>query len=146
MKIYFAGSIRGGSQDAAIYRELIQHLARHGQVLTEHVADPHREMQKGWTDGKIWEQDMAWLRQSQVVVAECTVPSLGVGYELGIAETLQIPVLCLFRGKPAALSAMVTGNPHFVTACYTHTDEAKAAIDGFIQRPSSTPSVAAVSE
>jgi len=35
MKIYFAGSIRGGRDDKELYLQLIKHLAKHGQVLTE---------------------------------------------------------------------------------------------------------------
>ena len=37
MKIYFAGSIRGGRQDKDIYAEIIKHLSALGVVLTEHV-------------------------------------------------------------------------------------------------------------
>ena len=37
MKIYFAGSIRGGTEDQDIYRALIEKLQPFGQVLTEHV-------------------------------------------------------------------------------------------------------------
>jgi hypothetical protein len=39
MKIYFAGSIRGGRHDAALYYEIVQQLQKHGEVLTEHVGD-----------------------------------------------------------------------------------------------------------
>ena len=39
MKIYFAGSIRGGRNDKEIYLKLIQHLSNYGEVLTEHVGD-----------------------------------------------------------------------------------------------------------
>jgi len=68
---------------------------------------------------------MDWLRSSQVVVAEVTQPSLGVGYELGAAEALGIPVVCLFR--PAAgrsLSAMLRGNKHFTVVEYADLQEA----------------------
>ena len=37
--IYFAGSIRGGRGDQAIYEEIIDRLRRYGTVLTEHVGD-----------------------------------------------------------------------------------------------------------
>ena len=37
MKIYFAGSIRGGRDDAEIYSQIIEFLQGYGQVLTEHV-------------------------------------------------------------------------------------------------------------
>ncbi|KAJ0067282.1 hypothetical protein NL108_015797, partial [Boleophthalmus pectinirostris] len=48
-------------------------------------------------DKQIHDRDLDWLRQSHVVVAEVTQPSLGVGYELGRAKDLNKPVLCLFR-------------------------------------------------
>ena len=37
MKIYFAGSIRGGREEEETYLKFIEHLATYGQVLTEHV-------------------------------------------------------------------------------------------------------------
>jgi len=39
MKIYFAGAIRGGRDDVALYLELVELLRPYGTVLTEHVAD-----------------------------------------------------------------------------------------------------------
>ena len=38
-KIYFAGSIRGGRDDAALYAEIIKNLQSFGKVFTEHVGD-----------------------------------------------------------------------------------------------------------
>ena len=35
---------------------------------------------------------MDWLKECDVVIAECTRPSLGVGYELSSAENLKKPV------------------------------------------------------
>ena len=37
--IYFCGSIRGGREDAALYRRIIDQLKEYGDVLTEHIAD-----------------------------------------------------------------------------------------------------------
>jgi hypothetical protein len=40
MKIYFAGSIRGGRDDASLYLRLIAYIQENfGEVLTEHVGD-----------------------------------------------------------------------------------------------------------
>ncbi len=38
-QIYFAGSIRGGRQDQALYLEIIERLKKYGEVLTEHIGD-----------------------------------------------------------------------------------------------------------
>ena len=46
--IYFCGSIRGGRDDAPIYKRIIDQLKVYGEVLTEHIADPNiMEKEKG---------------------------------------------------------------------------------------------------
>ena len=39
MRIYFAGSIRGGRDDWSIYTEIIAVLSEYLTVLTEHIGD-----------------------------------------------------------------------------------------------------------
>ena len=135
MKIYFAGAIRGGRSDQTLYARLIDHLSRFGQVLTEHVglADVTGAGEEDMTDQRIFMRDMDWLRSADVIVAEVTTPSLGVGYELGRAEALGKPVLCLFRpGTGISLSAMLAGNAAFECAEYTEWDELRAHVDRFL--------------
>ena len=85
LKIYFAGSIRGGRTDAELYRRMIEYLKKDNIVLTEHIGDPSIIATEGAekSDIDIYRQDTAWLREADMVIAECTSPSLGVGYELG---------------------------------------------------------------
>ena len=40
-KIYFAGSIRAGRNDAELYSNIVKILKRYGTVLTEHVGNPN---------------------------------------------------------------------------------------------------------
>lgn len=48
--IYFCGSIRGGRDDAALYKRIIDQLKQYGEVLTEHIGDPNlMEKEKGMT-------------------------------------------------------------------------------------------------
>lgn len=86
MKIFFAGSIRGGRQDAELYQKVIAILKERNQVLTEHVGNLSLSVVENKGDESIYEQDTACLRECDVVIAECTQPSLGVGYELAYAE------------------------------------------------------------
>lgn len=115
LKIYFAGSMRGGRHDQQLYQKLIALISEFGTVLTEHVGDPNileKEQAQAVSDAAIFTQDVSWLKQADVVIAEVTTPSLGVGYEIGVAELLGKIVLCLYRKKAgAALSAMIAGNP-----------------------------------
>ena len=36
-KVYFAGSIRGGREDATVYKRIIDYINRTDTVLTEHI-------------------------------------------------------------------------------------------------------------
>ncbi len=136
MKIYFAGAIRGGRNDAKIYEKIITYLGSIGQVLTEHVGDQNlgNMGEKECIDMGIYKRDLKWLQSADAVVAEVTTPSLGVGYELGIAEKLKKPVLCLYRtSKGKRISAMVKGNNQLSLWEYHNLTEARSGIDSFFQ-------------
>ena len=136
MKIYFAGSIRGGRNDAKIYEKIIIYLGNIGQVLTEHIGyqDLGNMGEKGVIDMAIYKRDIKWLHSAEAIVAEVTTPSLGVGYELGIAEKLKKPVLCLYRpSKGKRLSAMVKGNNQLSLWEYQNLKEARSCIDTFFK-------------
>jgi 2'-deoxynucleoside 5'-phosphate N-hydrolase len=136
MKIYFAGSIRGGRKYAPVYQSLISYLSAFGEVLTEHVGDTTllEIGDDGPDDRFIHDRDMAWILECDILVAEVSVPSLGVGYELGYAVALKKPVLCLYRlGCDRALSAMIAGSPGIKTAVYGSIEEAKRIVAGFMK-------------
>ena len=134
MKIYFAGSIRGGRDEEENYLKIINYLGKFGEVLTEHVG--HKNIEKDETektDNYIFKRDVSWLKISDIMVADVTVPSLGVGYEIGFAETLGIPILCLYNPKnKKSLSAMISGNKNLVWKEYNSVEEAQLLIKEFI--------------
>ena len=134
MKIYFAGSIRGGRDEEEIYFQIIDYLGSFGNVLTEHVGYKNVEKsEENYSDTYIFERDVLWLKSSDVMVAEVTVPSLGVGYEIGFAETLGIPILCLYNSKnKKPLSAMITGNKKVIWKEYNNLKDAQLLIRNFL--------------
>ncbi|MEZ5198226.1 MAG: nucleoside 2-deoxyribosyltransferase [Bacteroidales bacterium] len=136
MNIYFAGSIRGGREDVDLYSRIIRHLQTYGEVLTEHVADPELlgQGEQGLSDQEIHDRDMDWLRQSDVIVADVTVPSLGVGYEVRAASELKKNVLCLYRPQQdRRLSAMISGCPDIKIRNYKRIDDAIEIVNEFFQ-------------
>ena len=124
-KVYFAGSIRGGRDDDELYKRIIQFIQCEHIVLTEHVGDLSLSKTEGIKDRDvaIYEQDTAWLRESDVVIAECTTPSLGVGYELAFAEKEHKPVHIFYNKTRTNLSSMLTGNKYFVIHPYKNEEE-----------------------
>ena len=135
MKIYFAGSIRGGREDVTLYLHIIDYLKTFGEVLTEHVGDLNlTELgDDGPTDRFIHDRDLHWLQSADVLIAEVTTVSMGVGYEIGRAVESGKKVLCLFRTDSGKnLSAMIAGSPGLKLVKYQTLENVKSAIDSFL--------------
>ena len=130
MKVYFAGSIRGGRTDIGLYQRMIGYIRRRHTVLTEHVGD--LRLQEADTDEAIYAQDTAWLREADVVIAECTTPSLGVGYELAYAEAQGKPAHILYDRGRTHLSAMLTGDAYFRLHPYETETEIYPILDAIL--------------
>jgi nucleoside 2-deoxyribosyltransferase len=76
---------------------------------------------------------LEWLNSSDILVAEVTTVSMGVGYEIGRAIESGKKVLCLFRpGSGKNLSAMIAGCDDLKLVNYSSLDEAKNAIQTFL--------------
>ena len=93
---------------------MIAYLKRYGQVLTEHIGESNltEQGEKGLDDARIYQRDIDWLKSSDMLVAEVSSPSLGVGFEIAKAIELKKQVLCFYRKNPdQRLSAMIAGCP-----------------------------------
>ncbi len=133
-KIYFAGSIRGGRDDHELYARIIGYLQNFGEVLTEHVGLQNiTDMgETGMSEQEIYNRDIAWLKSADVVVAEVTTPSLGVGFEIARAVGLNKEVLCLFRVRDERrVSAMISGCPDVKVTEYKTFTELTGILDQF---------------
>ncbi len=125
-KVYFAASIRGGRDDRKKYSEIIHMLSQKYQVLTEHIGNDtlSQSGEADLSDYSIYERDISYIKESDFVVAECSTPSLGVGYELSYSEQLKKPVFVLFcESYGKKLSAMISGNSYFKV--YNYMDDSQ---------------------
>ena len=139
MKIYFAGSIRGGREDVETYKQIIQHLKKHGEVLTEHVgSDNLAQGEINLSDKYIHDRDLEWIIGCDVFIADVTRSSHGVGYEVRIAIEKKKRILCIYQGpkEQKRVSAMIAGAPGVKMASYSKIEEAKEIIDSFITQTS----------
>ncbi|MFZ2523566.1 MAG: nucleoside 2-deoxyribosyltransferase [Minisyncoccia bacterium] len=127
MKIYFSGSIRGGGDHRKNYSEIISELKKYGVVLTEFVGEvlTNYESSKLPTE-EIYNRDTALIRECDVVLADVSIPSLGVGYEIGYAESLKKPIICLYMPiEGIKISAMIKGCPRVKFCEYHNIEEMK---------------------
>ena len=134
-KVYFSGSIRGGRADVNLYHDIIKHIQKTDIVLTEQVGDAaHDVHEKEFSrEEKIYLQDTQWLRECDLVIAECTCPSLGVGYELAYAEKYEKPVYVFYRPSETNLSAMIKGNAFFHVIPYETKEDIIARITALLE-------------
>lgn len=134
MRIYFSGSITGGREQARIYPAIIEHLQQYGEVLTAFVADrAYTQLgEQQLPPEAVYQRDIDYINQCDVLVAEVTIPSFGVGVEVARAGMQGKPVLALHQpAEGRRLSAMIAGDPNVtVTECRS-LEEARAAVDHF---------------
>ena len=122
---------------ADTYKKLIEILQVHGIVLTEHLGEDDEILNKDrvLSDREIHDRDLQWIIESDLLVAEVTVPSLGVGYEIGRAKEMGKPILCLFNAQSQhALSAMIAGIEGVKVCNYNAPDEVKETLEYFISQ------------
>ena len=132
MNVYFAGSIRGGRADAKLYRRIIARIQETDTVLTEHVgASVIRESD---VDAEIYAKDTAWLREADLLIGECTCPSLGVGYELAYAERYHVPAHIFYNRTKTNLSAMLSGNGYFQIHPYENEAEIYPVLQAILEK------------
>ena len=130
-KVYFAGSIRGGREDTAVYKRIIDYINATDTVLTEHIGLGNLSVttRTKEDDEHIYECDTEWIKLSEVLIAECTNPSHGVGYELAYAEAHNIPVHIFYDKRKANISAMLNGNAYFKVYPYENEAEIYPVLD-----------------
>ena len=131
MRIYFAGSIRGGRDDVELYIDIIEYLKNFGEVLTEHIGNQiiSSDGENNMSDLDIHDRDMNWLLDSDIIIAEVTNPSLGVGYEIGRAIENNKKIICLYReNNKNRLSAMIAGSEKIININYSNLNDFKLLI------------------
>lgn len=114
LTIYFAGSISGGRNDVARYGEIVTalqadgHRVLAGAVAAENVGNDGERLESS----AIFDRDIGWLSEADLLVAEVSMPSTGVGYEIATARyRFGIPVICLYRpAYTRRCTAMVSGD------------------------------------
>ena len=127
MNIYFACSITGGREFEADYQEIVAALTADGhEIPTSHLAQSDvMENERKLTPQAVYERDVNWIKNCDLLIAEVSVPSHGVGYEIGFALSIGKPVLVLYQ-KNRRVSKMITGNsdPKLSIQAYTDIKEA----------------------
>lgn len=135
MNIYFACSITGGREFESVYQAIVRALAEEGhEVPTAHLAESGvGESEAVIHPNEVYERDTAWIRACDALIAEVSVPSHGVGYEIGFALGLGKSVLALYQ-QGRKVSKMISGNPdpNLSLRSYQASGDAIRVMRGFL--------------
>jgi 2'-deoxynucleoside 5'-phosphate N-hydrolase len=86
-------------------------LASGHTIPTAHLADPSTVTAEAEIGAReVFTRDINWIRRCDVLIAEVSTPSHGVGYEIGFALGEGKPVLCLYQ-EGRKVTKMIVGNP-----------------------------------
>ena len=136
MKIYFACSITGGREFEGIYQTVVGALEQdHHMVLTAHLAEAGMLAVEAALDPfEVYARDTAWLHECDVLIAEVSTPSHGVGYEIAFSLGLGKPVLVLYQ-EGRNVSKIIRGNPdaNLSVQCYTTPENAVVQVRRYLE-------------
>ena len=135
MQAYFSCSITGGRSEQQTYKKIVQHLEEQGwKVPTAHLAEAGILDEESIIDPQtVFKRDVNWVTKSDIMIAEVSTPSHGVGYEIALAEFHQKPVFCCYQsGKK--VSKMITGSDYIYQQVYVYEkiEDLLVALDAFL--------------
>lgn len=109
MIIYCAGPIKGDKTYQRFYAEIINILEEEGHTA---LAELNTKFSASvpLNDEQIYKRDIRWIDGSELLIAEISAPSLGVGFEIAYALfEKKLPVLALVNKEAGSVSAMISG-------------------------------------
>jgi nucleoside 2-deoxyribosyltransferase len=139
MRIYLACTVRGDRAGVLAGRAICARLQWHGhEVLTTHLlGDDVEGLEATLTEAQVFRRDLEWLSGCDVLVAEASGSSYGVGFEVGYVigrarETGQRVILVYDAARRHAVSRLITGNCD--AACTTFAYESVEDVVTFIDQ------------
>lgn len=111
-KVFLAIPIQGARLDAHRYEAIVNALdqVRCSIVNPCVMQPPEKHESHRYNAPSVFRDNLERLTSAQVLIAEISAPSLGVGYEIATAQHLGLPILCLYRKvDEAQVSLMIRG-------------------------------------
>jgi len=133
MRVYLAAAMTSEDRDTDAVRALRDHIESLGhEIPSRHVAEPTgRQMDSSLSNKQLAERDIAWVVGCDAVVAEVSTPSHGVGIEVALACSREIPVLLVYR-EGRRVSRLLLGLDGIRSAAYESQSDCTAAVAAFL--------------
>ena len=125
MKVYISGSIYGGRQKVENYKAIIEKIEEFAEVLNKNIIDDDViEKETFQKDNEIFEDLENKMREADFILADVTVPSLGVGYEIGFSDMIGKKIIAIYDlNDIEKVSTMIRGNERIKLIGYHKIEE-----------------------
>jgi hypothetical protein len=142
MNVYLACTVRGDRGGLAVARAVADRLRHHGHtIVTTHLLDDNVDTAEAkLTERDVYERDIEWLDACELLVAEASGSSYGVGFEVGYVlgrsgESGQRVLLLYEAARQAQVSRLIAGNAHANCTLYAYRgiDDLTAFVDRFLE-------------
>ncbi len=121
---------------------------RKARLLSKTVENMGHEVVSKWvtstdpgytiTPREVFERDTKGVKESDILVAEISEPSHGVGMEMMLAYTQRKTIICLFK-KGTVVSRMIRGLPATLLIEYASEKEAVEKLEKSLRPKQMTP-------
>jgi hypothetical protein len=141
MRVYLACTVRGDRSTFEAVRHIGARVRERGhEVLTEHLLlDDVEHFESGHSDQDVYTRDLAWLESADLVIAEASGSSYGVGFEVGYVlgrapQSGQRAFVFYRRDRHDQISRLISGltGPHVQVRAYDSVEELDEALDGIL--------------
>jgi 2'-deoxynucleoside 5'-phosphate N-hydrolase len=138
MRIYLACTVRGERGGVLAGRAICRRLQEHGhEVLTTHLLEDDVDRAEAeLTEEQVYRRDLDWLSRCDLLVAEASGSSYGVGFEVGYLigrarHTGQRVFLVYDQERRHLVSRLITGNcdEACTTFAYASIEDLTAFVD-----------------
>jgi hypothetical protein len=130
VRIYLACTVRGDRGAVVVTRRLADLLEQLGHtLLTRHLLLDDADVQEGrLSEREVFERDVRWLDEADLLIAEASGSSYGVGFEVGYvagraAQTGQRVLLLYDAARRPFVSRLIAGNTHPACTTYPYRDQ-----------------------
>lgn len=147
VNIYLACTVRGDRGAVAALREVADLLEAGGHtVLTRHLlADNVDAAEARLTERDVFARDMQWLEAADVLIADASGSSYGVGFEVGYVlgrsdRTSQRVLLLYNRARQDVVSRLIVGtdHPRCTVHAYQRAEDLEPSITRFLAHEAMT--------
>lgn len=117
--VYFSAPSTSTPEDLIRYKQIVDSIKKAGGSLIQNWVEENNVQGAR----ELFEETVNNIKKSQVLVAEITNPSTGVGQQIAMAISWKIPVLALKRKEEyASKFTLGTKSPYLTLLKYTPTD------------------------